>query len=152
VDVTLEEIASVPDSADEDAFWGQMETNGWAFLADAGAHYKAIRYTALPKTFALEGFDNDVFRSLAGFAREHGLIKRGKSLDEKAFFEFHWAFFFRIFGDGAGAGTGTGTVHPLWHRGIGASGHLGIGAPHVARGFRALMATAKQTPKVRTEL
>ena len=47
-------------------------------------------------------------------------------MEEKAFFEFHWAFFIRLFS--------------------GPDGTLWLGSPHVARGFGRLMATAKQTP------
>ena len=107
-----------------------------------GPCLKPAPHATLPRSFHLDGFDNDVYRSLAGFAREHGLIKRGKTLDEKVFFEFHWAYFFRVFADGTtgtGTGTGTGTsetAERLW-----------AAAPHVARGFRALMSTVKRTPE-----
>lgn len=105
--MTLEQIHSFPDDAfaTDDAFWGEMGQKGWAFLRDARNLYKPMPHSALPRTFHLAGFDNDVYRSLAGFARERGLIKRGKTLDEKAFFEFHWAYFFRVFAEGSGTGT-----------------------------------------------
>ena len=38
----------------------------------------------------LTAFRNDVFRSLGGFARLNGLLKRGKTLEDLLFFEFQW--------------------------------------------------------------
>lgn len=102
MDVTLEQIHSFQDDAfeTEEAFWEALTTRRWAFLNDAEGNYTPMHPSSLPRTFELGGFHNDVYRSLAGFAREHGLIKRGKTLDEKAFFEFHWAYFFRVFAVG----------------------------------------------------
>jgi hypothetical protein len=68
VDVTLEPVHSFQDdafsaAADADAaFWAEMRACGWAFLSDAGADYAPMHPAALPRTFHLQYFDNDVYR------------------------------------------------------------------------------------------
>ena len=78
VDVTLEEIYVFEDDLNEEAFWGIMEGKGWSFCRDE--NYRRIDLKDLPKNFELSSFRNDVFRSLGGFARKFGVLKRGKSL------------------------------------------------------------------------
>ena len=46
--------------------------------------------------FELSAFRNDVYRSMGGFARVYDVLKRGKELDDRLFFEFRWGFFFWI--------------------------------------------------------
>ena len=92
VDVTLEEIYEFEDDLSEEAFWGIMEGKGWSFCRDES--YKRIDLKDLPENFELSSFRNDVFRSLGGFARKFGVLKRGKSLEERLFFEFQWGYFF----------------------------------------------------------
>ena len=92
VDVTLEEIYVFEDDLNEEAFWGIMEGKGWSFCRDE--NYRRIDLKDLPKNFELSSFRNDVFRSLGGFARKFGVLKRGKSLEDRLFFEFQWGYFF----------------------------------------------------------
>ena len=140
VDVTLQQMHAFPDDAfgeNDGAFWAEMTEKRWAFLRDEGTLYAQIPPERLPKSFTLHAFDNDTYRSLAGFAREHGLIKRGKSLEEKTFFEFHWAHFFRCFAGDSGPGEDT--------RAVAGAGLWGE-ALHISRAFQALMATVISTP------
>lgn len=94
--VTLEQIRSFDQAGDSSlsaaAFWGFMEGKGWAFLRDAA--YNRTPTERLPLDFVLSSFRNDVFRSMGGFARVFGLLRRGKELDDTLFFEFRWGYLF----------------------------------------------------------
>jgi len=93
VDITLEQIRSF-DKAEQslEGFWGYLEGRGWAFLRDE--QYARIPIDSIPKTFAISAFRNDVYRSMGGFARVYGVLKRGKELDDRLFFEFRWGYMF----------------------------------------------------------
>eukprot|EP00854_Cymbomonas_tetramitiformis_P004394 gene4394-5403_t len=67
----------------KEAFWGYLEGRGWAFMRDPD--YTRISHKLLPKTFHIQEFRNDVYRSMGGFARKH---------KDKLFFEFRWGYFF----------------------------------------------------------
>ena len=92
VDVVMEEIFEYDADLTEERFWGIMEGKGWSFCWDA--EYKRMEYSDIPKSFNLTAFRNDVYRSLGGFARRYKLLKRGKMLEDKLFFEFQWGYFF----------------------------------------------------------
>ena len=92
VDVKMEEIFEYDADLAEERFWGIMEGKGWSFCWDA--EYKRMEYSDIPKSFNLTAFRNDVYRSLGGFARRYKLLKRGKMLEDKLFFEFQWGYFF----------------------------------------------------------
>jgi hypothetical protein len=51
---------------------------------------------ALPTTFAITAFHNDIYRSMGGFARVHRVLKRPKNLESRLFFEFKWGYFFYV--------------------------------------------------------
>jgi len=92
VEVKMEEIFEYDADLTEERFWGIMEGKGWSFCWDAD--YKRMEYSDIPKSFNLTAFRNDVYRSLGGFARRYKLLKRGKMLEDKLFFEFQWGYFF----------------------------------------------------------
>jgi hypothetical protein len=102
VDITLEQVRSFDKTEQTlEGFWGYMEGRGWAFLRDE--NYNRIPIAKLPKNFALSAFRNDVYRSMGGFARVFDVLKRGKELDDRLFFEFRWGYFFWIHRKGATA-------------------------------------------------
>jgi len=92
IDVYMEEIFEYDDDLTEEMFWGIMEGKGWSFCVDQD--YQRLPPSAIPTSFELTAFRNDIFRSLGGFARKAKLLKRGKMLEEKLFFEFQWGYFF----------------------------------------------------------
>ena len=100
VEITLEQVRSFDKTEQTlEGFWGYMEGRGWAFLRDE--NYNRIPIAKLPKTFSLSAFRNDVYRSMGGFARVFDVLKRGKELDDRLFFEFRWGYFFWIHRKGA---------------------------------------------------
>ena len=95
VEVTLEQVRAFDKTEQTlEGFWGYLEGRGWAFLRDE--NYNRIPIAKLPKVFVLSAFRNDVYRSMGGFARVFDVLKRGKELDDRLFFEFRWGFFFWI--------------------------------------------------------
>jgi len=92
IDVYMEEIFEYDDDIGDDRFWGNMEGKGWSFCWDSD--YSRLSHESIPKSFELQAFRNDIFRSLGGFCRKGKLLKRGKMLEEKLFFEFQWGYFF----------------------------------------------------------
>jgi hypothetical protein len=90
VEITLEQVRSFDKSEQTlEGFWGYLEGRGWAFLRDE--NYNRIPIAKLPKVFVLSAFRNDVYRSMGGFARVFDVLKRGKELDDRLFFEFRCA-------------------------------------------------------------
>ena len=59
----------------EEAFVGIMEGKGWSFCR---TRIRRIDLKDLPKNFELSSFRNDVFRSVGGFARKFGVLKRAR--------------------------------------------------------------------------
>eukprot|EP00241_Pyramimonas_parkeae_P002062 CAMPEP_0114253312 /NCGR_PEP_ID=MMETSP0058-20121206/16319_1 /TAXON_ID=36894 /ORGANISM="Pyramimonas parkeae, CCMP726" /LENGTH=490 /DNA_ID=CAMNT_0001367337 /DNA_START=270 /DNA_END=1742 /DNA_ORIENTATION=+ len=93
VKVTIVPVMEIPeDLAPMDFFWKFMENRGWSFIRNAD--YTHALPSALPKTFAIQEFHNDIYRSMGGFARVHRVLKRPKSLEGRLFFEFKWGYFF----------------------------------------------------------
>lgn len=92
VDIYMEQIFEYDDDLSEERFWGIMEGKGWSFCWDSD--YSRLEHDAIPTSFDLTSFRNDIFRSLGGFCRKQKLLKRGKMLEEKLFFEFQWGYFF----------------------------------------------------------
>lgn len=91
--VTIVPVMEIPeDLAPMDFFWKFMENRGWSFIRNAD--YTHALPSALPKTFAIQEFHNDIYRSMGGFARVHRVLKRPKSLEGRLFFEFKWGYFF----------------------------------------------------------
>jgi hypothetical protein len=122
VKVTIEEIYQFEDDLSEDGFWGIMEGKGWSFCRDE--NYKRLERKDIPQNFELSSFRNDVFRSLGGFARKFGILKRGKSLEDRLFFEFQWGYFFWLH---------RSDKYGLWP------------SPELARGFDRLMTMIEST-------
>mmetsp|Transcript_2115 Transcript_2115/g.13769 ORF Transcript_2115/g.13769 Transcript_2115/m.13769 type:complete len:298 (+) Transcript_2115:63-956(+) len=92
-EITLQVVQQVDkDERSLDAFWGYLEGKGWAFMRDE--NYQRQNFDDMPKEIDLEHFRNDIYRSLGGFARTHNILQRGKTLDERLFFEFRWGYFF----------------------------------------------------------
>ncbi len=90
VEITLEQVRSFDKTEQTlEGFWGYLEGRGWAFLRDE--NYNRIPIAKLPKVFVLSAFRNDVYRSMGGFARVFDVLKRGKELDDRLFFEFRCA-------------------------------------------------------------
>lgn len=91
--VTLERVHKVDKAAySKAAFWGYMEGRGWAFCRDEA--YLRVAHSKLPKDYRITSFRNDIYRSIGGFLRTHDVLKRGKRLSDRAFFEFKWGYFF----------------------------------------------------------
>ena len=144
VEITLEQVRSFDKTEQTlEGFWGYMEGRGWAFLRDE--NYNRIPIAKLPKTFNLSAFRNDVYRSMGGFARVFDVLKRGKELDDRLFFEFRWGYFFWIHRKGTRA---PGARQPT----SGARAHSRATSPARNRCVRALagQAPAARLPAVRT--
>ena len=98
VEVTLERVHKVDKEAySKSAFWGYMEGRGWAFNRDD--EYLRDSPSNLPKDYRLTSFRNDIYRSIGGFLRAHDVLKRGKTLADRLFFEFRWGYFFWLHRD-----------------------------------------------------
>ncbi|ETO03846.1 hypothetical protein RFI_33556, partial [Reticulomyxa filosa] len=90
-------------------FWAYLVNNGYAWLEDR--HGESMSWYDLPNN--MQSLTDDPFRSLSEYIRDaHGYIKcgvagmdvfsicnassaGGKKVDNKPFFEFYWADFFR---------------------------------------------------------
>ena len=123
----MEEIFDYDDDLTEEMFWGIMEGKGWSFCVDQD--YGRLPPSAVPTrrhlSWYTSAFRNDIFRSLGGFARKAKLLKRGKMLEEKLFFEFQWGYFFLA--------SSKRRVHALARR------------PQLQRGFNRLLTMIEQT-------
>ena len=62
IDVYMEEIFDYDDDLTEERFWGIMEGKGWSFCVDQD--YERLPPSAIPTSFELTAFRNDIFRSL----------------------------------------------------------------------------------------
>jgi len=122
IDVYMEEIFEYDDDIGDDRFWGNMEGKGWSFCWDSD--YSRLSHESIPKSFELQAFRNDIFRSLGGFCRKAKLLKRGKMLEDKLFFEFQWGYFFWLHRNDA---------YALWP------------SSQLQRGFDRLLAMIEQT-------
>ncbi|ETO31589.1 putative ParB-like nuclease [Reticulomyxa filosa] len=70
-------------------FWAYLVNNGYAWLEDR--HGESMSWYDLPNN--MQSLTDDPFRSLSEYIRDaHGYIK---CVDNKPFFEFYWADFFR---------------------------------------------------------
>lgn len=93
VKVTVVVILEVPeDLCPAEFFWRFLETRCWSFVRNQD--YTMAGPEALPKTFNMRDYHNDIYRSMAGFARVHRVLKRPKNLEARLFFEFKWGYFF----------------------------------------------------------
>jgi hypothetical protein len=70
-------------------FWEKMEKNGFAYLLNKEGH--KIPYTVVPSN--VTSLEDDIFRSLAYFAREKGAFEKSTI----PFAEFKWAAYYRKF-------------------------------------------------------
>jgi len=95
VKVTLVVIMDIPeDLGTLDMFWDFMERRGFTFMRNPD--YTHCNYDALPTTFDITAYHNDIYRSMGGFARVHRVLKRPKNLESRLFFEFKWGYFFYV--------------------------------------------------------
>lgn len=95
VKVTLVVIMDIPeDLGTLQMFWDFMERRGFTFMRNPD--YTHCDFDALPTTFAITAFHNDIYRSMGGFARVHRVLKRPKNLESRLFFEFKWGYFFYV--------------------------------------------------------
>ena len=75
---------SCADDMTVDTFWGYMEGRGWAFLRDE--NYASLHHSVLPTSFDITAFRNDLYRSIGGYLRVYGVLKRGRTLEDRLFF------------------------------------------------------------------
>jgi len=105
VKVTIVVIMEVPeDLSTIDQFWVFMEHRGWSFVRNSD--YTKGSFSQLPSGFDINGYHNDIYRSMGGFARVYNVLVRPKNLEARLFFEFKWGYFFYTHSEDA---------YGLWH-------------------------------------
>ncbi len=87
--VRLRITGNLKDSTPE-AFWSEMQSQGWTWLKDADG--KTIAPEQLPASLGLKQFANDTYRGVLYFARDVGY---GQDDDSPAFQEFYWGQWLR---------------------------------------------------------
>ncbi len=87
--VRLRITANLKDAAPE-AFWAEMQSQGWTWLKDADG--KTITPDQLPASLGLESFANDQYRGALFFVRDVGY---GQDDTSPAFQEFYWGQWLR---------------------------------------------------------
>lgn len=87
--VRLRITGNLKDSTAE-AFWSEMQSQGWTWLKDADG--KTIAPEKLPASLGLKQFANDTYRGALYFVRDVGY---GQDGDSPAFQEFYWAQWLR---------------------------------------------------------
>lgn len=73
-----------------DAFWTEMDKNGWVWLRDA--NNQPITTAQLPESLGLVNFANDDFRGLIYFTRDTAYAQNAENANYQ---EFHWGTWLR---------------------------------------------------------
>jgi len=95
VKVTIVVVQDIPeDLAPLEFFWNYMEKRGMCFIRNVDYTHASV--DKLPLTFNMTEYNNDVYRSMGGFARLNNVLKRPKNLQARLFFEFKWGYFFNV--------------------------------------------------------